>query len=242
MSGLGVKLKREVRHRDYLMKVLVKPVDAAAYLNAVAKDGEIKFFLKALRNVVEAQGDIRGKKMSTVLQRIFTMVKPPVFKALERLTKKDKVLISQKIRDILLKVLESFEDNNWESIVRMRRKNKIQSISHKKFWEKEESIRRGLADAKSGRLINAPEDYSKYIKKQRFSMNNVSFIVTIPKVLIRKIDREKKMQSMSRNTLIQKMIKSYFKKHRLSKRQLESCIEGYKKKPEKELDDWRTLS
>lgn len=62
-------MKKTVRYHDHLMKSLVNPVEAAAYLSAVAEDGEIKFLLKALRNVVEAQGGIGKLAKITKLGR-----------------------------------------------------------------------------------------------------------------------------------------------------------------------------
>lgn len=51
------------------MKYLINPVNAASYLNAFAEDGETKFLLKALRNVVEAQGGIGELAKKTKLSR-----------------------------------------------------------------------------------------------------------------------------------------------------------------------------
>ena len=62
-------MNRAVRHHDYLMKHLTDPAEAAAYLNAVAEDGDIKALLKALRNVVEAQGGVGGLAKRTKLSR-----------------------------------------------------------------------------------------------------------------------------------------------------------------------------
>lgn len=73
--------------------------------------------------------------MPSVLPRISTVVEPPVFKALEKLAKRDGVSLSQKARDLLLEALELFEDNTWESIARVRMKNKAHSIPHKDFWQ-----------------------------------------------------------------------------------------------------------
>ena len=58
-----------VPHHDTLIKALADPVEAAAYLNACAEDGDIKFLLKALRNVVEAQGGIGALAKKTKLSR-----------------------------------------------------------------------------------------------------------------------------------------------------------------------------
>ena len=51
-------MNKTVSHHDYLMKHLTDAAEAAAYLDAVAKDGDVKSLLKALRNVVEAQGGV----------------------------------------------------------------------------------------------------------------------------------------------------------------------------------------
>lgn len=62
-------MNRTVSHHDYLMKHLSGSTEAAAYLNAVAEDGDIKFLLKSLRNVVEAQGGIGVLAKKTKLSR-----------------------------------------------------------------------------------------------------------------------------------------------------------------------------
>ncbi|MEI7482578.1 MAG: transcriptional regulator [Elusimicrobiota bacterium] len=51
-------MKQTISHHTYLVKHLAKPSEAAAYLNSVAEDSDIKSLLKALRNVVAAQGGI----------------------------------------------------------------------------------------------------------------------------------------------------------------------------------------
>ena len=58
-----------ISHHDYLIKSLANPTETTAYLNAVAEDGEIKYLLKALRNVVEAQGGISRLAKKTNLSR-----------------------------------------------------------------------------------------------------------------------------------------------------------------------------
>ncbi len=45
-------MKRTVSHHDYLMKHLAAPAEAAANLNGAAEYGDIKYLLKAIRNVV----------------------------------------------------------------------------------------------------------------------------------------------------------------------------------------------
>lgn len=58
-----------VSHHDFLIEYLTKPAEATAYLNSVAEDGELKYLLKALRNVVEAQGGIGALAKKTKLSR-----------------------------------------------------------------------------------------------------------------------------------------------------------------------------
>ena len=56
-------------HHDFRMTHLKARVAAAGYLNAVAEDGDIKFLLKALRDVVEAQGGVGKLATKTKLSR-----------------------------------------------------------------------------------------------------------------------------------------------------------------------------
>lgn len=72
--------------------------------------------------------------MPSTLPRISTVVEPPVYKALEKLAKKDGVSLSQKTRDLLLEALELFEDSVWEARVRERMKRGGKFIPHDKFW------------------------------------------------------------------------------------------------------------
>lgn len=67
-------MKRTISHHSYLVKHLEKPGEAAAYLNSVAEDGDLQFLLKALRNVVEAQGGI-GKLAKAVKMSRTTLYK-----------------------------------------------------------------------------------------------------------------------------------------------------------------------
>ncbi len=58
-----------ISHHKYLINHLADPAEAAAYLNSVAEDGELQPLLKALRNVVEAQGGIGELAKKTKLSR-----------------------------------------------------------------------------------------------------------------------------------------------------------------------------
>lgn len=62
-------MNRTVSHHDYLMKRLADREDASAYLNSVAGDGDLKALLKAVRNVVEAQGGVGALAKKTKLSR-----------------------------------------------------------------------------------------------------------------------------------------------------------------------------
>jgi probable addiction module antidote protein len=56
-------------HDSLIEHLAANPKEAVAYLNAVAEDGEIKYLLKALRNVVEAQGGVGALAKKTKLSR-----------------------------------------------------------------------------------------------------------------------------------------------------------------------------
>lgn len=49
---------KSIRYQDYLIKTLQDPKEAAGYLNTALSGGDIKVFLLALQNVVQAQGGI----------------------------------------------------------------------------------------------------------------------------------------------------------------------------------------
>jgi len=65
----GKKTKRTIKYHDHLIQSLSDPKEAAAYLNAVAEDNNIKSVLKAIRNIVEAQGGISKLAEKTNLSR-----------------------------------------------------------------------------------------------------------------------------------------------------------------------------
>lgn len=49
---------KSTNYKDYLIKSLKDPIEAAGYLNAALEGGDIEVFLLALRNVVKAQGGV----------------------------------------------------------------------------------------------------------------------------------------------------------------------------------------
>lgn len=62
-------MKRTISHRKYLIKNLAKPGEAAAYLDSVAEDGDLKALLKAVRNVVAAGGGMGRLAAATGMSR-----------------------------------------------------------------------------------------------------------------------------------------------------------------------------
>jgi probable addiction module antidote protein len=62
-------MKRTASHRSYLLKHLSKPEEAAAYLNSVVEDNDIKALLKAIRNIANAQGGVGALAKATKMSR-----------------------------------------------------------------------------------------------------------------------------------------------------------------------------
>jgi len=58
-----------VSHDSYMKKVLVNREEAAAYINAAAEGGELKFLLVAIRRVVGANGGMGALAKATGLSR-----------------------------------------------------------------------------------------------------------------------------------------------------------------------------
>jgi probable addiction module antidote protein len=51
-------MKNSINYHEYLIDSLKNPKEAAGYLNAALEGGDIKVFLLALHNVIQAQGGI----------------------------------------------------------------------------------------------------------------------------------------------------------------------------------------
>ncbi len=49
---------KKMSYQDYLIESLKNPEEAAGYLNAALEGGDLKVFLLALRNVIQAKGGI----------------------------------------------------------------------------------------------------------------------------------------------------------------------------------------
>ncbi|MBP9865277.1 MAG: putative addiction module antidote protein [Candidatus Omnitrophica bacterium] len=59
-----------VSYRDRLIRALRAPEEASAYLNAALDEGDKDFFLKALRDVIEAQGGMTKFARAAKLNRV----------------------------------------------------------------------------------------------------------------------------------------------------------------------------
>lgn len=51
-------MRKSIKYQDYLIASLKDPTEAAGYLNAALEGGDIRVFLMALHNVVQAQGGV----------------------------------------------------------------------------------------------------------------------------------------------------------------------------------------
>ena len=74
--------------------------------------------------------------MSTRHPRLNVVLESPVYSAVQRLAKKDKVSLSLKARDLILEALESYEDAYWTQVADSREKSlpKKSLRSHKQVW------------------------------------------------------------------------------------------------------------
>jgi probable addiction module antidote protein len=62
-------MRKMVSHKSWMKKYLADREEAAAYLNCVAEDGDLPFFLNALRTVVGAQGGMGALAKATKMSR-----------------------------------------------------------------------------------------------------------------------------------------------------------------------------
>lgn len=62
-------MKKTVSHESWKKKWLADRTEAAAYLNACAEDDDLPFFLKALSDVVRAQGGMGTLAKATGMSR-----------------------------------------------------------------------------------------------------------------------------------------------------------------------------
>lgn len=68
--------------------------------------------------------------MPSTHPRINTVLEPPLYKAVKRLADRDRVSLSQKVRDLVREALELLEDAALEELVSERRKNQAPPILH----------------------------------------------------------------------------------------------------------------
>jgi len=81
---------KSVSYQDYLIESLKDPNEAAGYLNAALSGGDIRVFLLALQNVVQAQGGItalaeKTKKSRTSLYKSLSEEGNPYLKSVSEL-------------------------------------------------------------------------------------------------------------------------------------------------------------
>ena len=62
-------MKRSKGFREYLLKSLKNPVEAAEYINAVLRESDINLLLAALKDVAEAQGGMTRLAREAKLNR-----------------------------------------------------------------------------------------------------------------------------------------------------------------------------
>lgn len=65
-----MKRRKTVSYHKYLIKSLRDPEEAAGYLNAALEEGDMFYFLIALRHVVEAQGGMTKLARKTKRHRV----------------------------------------------------------------------------------------------------------------------------------------------------------------------------
>jgi hypothetical protein len=68
--------------------------------------------------------------MPSMHPRINTVLEPPLYKAVKRLADRDRVSLSQKVRDLVRDALELLEDAALEELVTERRNNRAPSTPH----------------------------------------------------------------------------------------------------------------
>lgn len=74
--------------------------------------------------------------MATKHPRLNVVLEMPLYSAVQRLAKKERVSLSLKARDLILEALESYEDGYWTKAVESREKtfHKKSALSHKQVW------------------------------------------------------------------------------------------------------------
>ncbi|MFH1207993.1 MAG: transcriptional regulator [Candidatus Omnitrophota bacterium] len=65
-----MKVPPAVSYRDWLLKTLKDPEEAAEYLNAALEAGDKKAFLMALKNVIDARGGMTRFARTSKIHRV----------------------------------------------------------------------------------------------------------------------------------------------------------------------------
>ena len=77
--------------------------------------------------------------MPTKNPRVNTVLEEPLFHAVQSLAERDRVSLSQKVRDLVREALELVEDEGLETLVERRR-----SASRRSIWLSHDEVRRRL--------------------------------------------------------------------------------------------------
>lgn len=75
--------------------------------------------------------------MPTKAPRLNVVLEPPIYFALVRLAKKDRVSLSLKARDLIKNALELYENTYWakQAQIRERTLRAEKLLSHKRVWK-----------------------------------------------------------------------------------------------------------
>ncbi len=71
--------------------------------------------------------------------RVNTVLEEPLFQAVDRLARRDRVSLSQKVRDLVREALELAEDQGLEALVERRRRAAVRSR-----WRSHDDVKRRL--------------------------------------------------------------------------------------------------
>jgi hypothetical protein len=79
--------------------------------------------------VKERNGERGGESMPAIQPRLTAVVERPLYEVVELLAQRDRVSLSQKVRDLLWGALELFEDASLETLVEKRRRTSQRSYT-----------------------------------------------------------------------------------------------------------------
>lgn len=83
-------MSKSISYQNYLINSLKNPEEAAGYLNAALKGGDIDVFLLALKNIIEAHGGVgkiavKTQKSRTSLYKTLSKKGNPHLKSIKEL-------------------------------------------------------------------------------------------------------------------------------------------------------------